>query len=182
LPSAPAEVNIEWGSNGGYSMLRQAIAGCAALLLGAGGAAAQVKSALTSSEIAAVLADAGMLTEMTADLATGTPVAIGQVDKILFYVRALDCAGDPPACENLMFMANWNLDRPITADDYVVVNRFNDSQLFGRAYVLPSKDQVGVEYVIELGGGVAPEHISRNVSRWAEVVAAFIANFSAGAS
>ncbi|MEK7264696.1 MAG: YbjN domain-containing protein, partial [Pseudomonadota bacterium] len=59
-----------------------------------------------------------------------------------------------------------------------VINRFNDSQVFGRAYLIPGRNQVGVDYVIELDGGVTMDNITRNVSRWADVINAFIGHFS----
>jgi len=65
----------------------------------------------------------------------------------------------------------------LSVADLVAVNNYNESQVFGRAYVLRSSGEsgeVGVDYVIELGGGVSKEHIEENVARWADVVAAFI--------
>jgi len=86
-------------------------------------------------------------------------------------------AGDPLACENLVFFANFPLGRTVTADDFRIVNRFNDSQVFGRAYILESRQTVGVDYVIDLGGGVSEDHLAQNISRWADVIAAFVASF-----
>ncbi|MEQ1931892.1 MAG: YbjN domain-containing protein, partial [Parvularculaceae bacterium] len=101
---------------------------------------------------------------------------------INFVVRALNCSGSPAACENLLFLANFDLERPVTPDDYLIINKFNDSQLFGRAYVLANTSQVGVEYVLEMGGGVSSEHIAQNVGRWANIIGAFLGNFSNGTS
>lgn len=145
-------------------------------------ASAETKSSLTAEEIEAVLTEAGLGPTMTEDAATGTPVASGSVGELLFWVRALDCGGAPVACENLMFFANFDLGRNVAPSDYRVINSFNDSQLFGRAYILENGNQVGVDYVIDLGGGVTEAHLSNNISRWADVVAAFIAKFSAGAA
>lgn len=140
-------------------------------------ARAEMKSALTADEVMQVLSDAGLAPQQSSDVATGAPAFLGRSGDIVFVVRGLDCSGAPAACENLLFLANFDLGRPATHEDYEIINRFNDSQLFGRAYVLPSSSQVGVEYVIELGGGVAPEHIARNVARWASIISAFIGNF-----
>lgn len=149
-----------------------------ALALSATAARADVKSALTAGEIMNVLGEAGLSPQQSSDISSGAPVFFGRVGDIVFVVRALDCAGAPTACENLLFIANFDLGRAVTQDDYVVINKFNDSQLFGRAYVLPSQAQVGVEYVIELGGGVSPAHIAQNVARWASIISAFIGNFT----
>jgi hypothetical protein len=99
-----------------------------------------------------------------------------------FVVRALDCAGEPTACENLLFFANFSLDRAVSEADYLIINRFNDSELFGRAYVLGSRNEIGVEYVLDMGGGVSTDHIAQNISRWADIIAAFIENFQQGTS
>ena len=146
----------------------------------AGAAAAQSIDAVTAGELEAALAEAGLNPTMLEDAASGAPVANGQAGQFSFVVRALDCAGDPPACENLMFFANFDLGRNAGAEDFRIVNSFNDGQVFGRAYVLEKRDQVGVDYVIELGGGVSEEHLAQNISRWADVISAFVAKFQEG--
>ncbi len=153
-----------------------------AFLLAAAPAAAQVKSALTAEEIGAVLKAAGLEAEVVEDARTGAPVATGRAGSIQFWVRALDCSGAPKACSTLMFFANFELGRDAAPPDYQAVNAFNDKQVFGRAYLLPERNLVGVDYVIELQGGVAPDHISTNVARWMDVIDAFIAHFSAEAA
>ncbi len=145
-------------------------------------AVAQSKSALTADELSAVLGAAGLRAEMTEDAQTRNPVAAAQAGSINFWVRALDCKGAPKACSTLMLFANFDLGREATTKDYKTVNAFNDRQVFGRAYLLPQRMQVGVDYVVELDGGVTPDHISRNIARWTDVIDAFIAHFSAEAA
>lgn len=116
---------------------------------------------------------------MTEDAQTRNPVAAVQAGSINFWVRALDCKGAPKACSTLMMFANFDLGRDATSRDYQTVNAFNDRQIFGRAYLLPQRLQIGVDYVIELDGGVTADHISRNIARWADVIDAFISHFSA---
>ncbi len=146
----------------------------------AASASAQNVTAVTAEELEQVLADAGLNPEMTEEAATRAPVASGRVGDISFWVRALDCAGVPKACENLVFFANFSLGREATPQDFRIVNSFNDSQVFGRAYVLPGRNEVGVDYVIDLGGGVAMDHLTGNVARWSDVLGAFIDRFQAG--
>jgi len=141
---------------------------------------AQTTSAITADELESVLQAAGLTPTVTEDAATGAPVANGTVGEILFWVRAMDCSGSPAACENLVFFANFDLGRSVSATDYRVVNNFNDSQVFGRAYLLERQNQVGVDYVVELGGGVTNDHLTQNVSRWADVIDAFVKKFSSG--
>lgn len=143
-------------------------------------ASAQTTSAVTAEELESALQAAGLTPSMTEDAATGAPVANATVGEIMFWVRAMDCGGSPTACENLIFFANFDLGRAVSATDYRVVNNFNDSQLFGRAYILERQNQVGVDYVVELGGGVSSDHLTQNVSRWTDVIDAFVQKFSSG--
>lgn len=143
-------------------------------------AAAQMTSAVTGDELESILAEAGLSPSMAEDPATGWPVAGGKLGEVVFWVRALDCAGAPLACENLMFFANFDLGRSATPKDYVVINDYNDSKVFGRAYLIEAESQVGVDYLIDLSGGVSMDHITQSVARWADVVSAFIDSFRAG--
>ncbi|NNE42365.1 MAG: hypothetical protein HKN14_15770 [Marinicaulis sp.] len=145
-------------------------------------AQAQSIDAVTGDQLETVLSAAGLSPTMLEDSATGAPVASGQAGEFGFFVRAMSCSGSPAACENLMFFANFELGRAATTNDLRVVNQFNDSQVFGRAYVLEQQNQVGVDYVIELGGGVSQEHLAQNISRWADVISAFVAKFQEGYS
>ena len=138
--------------------------------------------AVTGSELEAILNGAGLGVSMTEDATSGAPVANAQLGGISFWVRGLDCSGTPSACGTLMFFANFELGRSASPSDYKIVNSFNDGQVFGRAYVLEDASQVGVDYVVELDGGVSAEHVSQNISRWADVIAAFIEKFSSGSA
>lgn len=152
----------------------------AAAAISAGAAAAQNLDAVTADELKAALDEAGLSPTMSEDTSNGWPVASGKLGEIVFWVRALDCSGAPLACENLLFFANFDLGRSVVQNDYAVINSFNDSKLFGRAYLIEAQSQVGVDYVIDLGGGVSKDHLSQNIARWADVVAAFIDTFRAG--
>ena len=122
----------------GFGRAAAALAAGVALLAGEGalsGAAAQTKTAVTANELEAILTDAGLSPTMAEDAASGSPVAAGRLgDNIIFWVRALDCAGGPKACETLMFFVNFELGRPMTPKDYAVINSYNESQVFGRDF------------------------------------------------
>ncbi|MBL4618514.1 MAG: YbjN domain-containing protein [Marinicaulis sp.] len=145
-------------------------------------ATAQTIDAVTADQLEAALEAAGLGPEMTEDAATGAPVATGTAGEFQFYVRALSCSGEPMACENLVFFANFELGRTATAKEYRIVNNFTESQVFGRAYVLANQTEVGVDYVIELGGGVTEDHLSQNISRWADIITVFVTKFQEGYS
>ena len=165
----------------GNKVRSRAAAAAAAVMMAAAPSpsAAQTLSAMRAVEIEATLIESGLAVEMTEDAASGAPVARASMGDIVFWVRGLDCSGD--ACATLLFFANFELGRAVADADYRVVNRFNDKQVFGRAYLLEADRQVGVDYVIELDGGVSQENVAANVSRWADVVAAFIDHFRSGA-
>jgi len=151
-----------------------------ALALTPAAAQAQMLSSVNADQLEAALADAGLNPTMMTDQTTGAPVAVGQAGPFNFYVRTLSCSGTPKSCETLMFFANFSLDRPVAGSDYIIVNSFNDSHVFGRAYVLNGSNEVGVDYVIELNGGVSQDHLAQNISRWADVIASFVAAFQEG--
>ena len=153
---------------------------CAAIVGWAltGAASAEQVAAVTGDQLQRVLEEAGLSPTMLEDAVTGAPVVNGRAGETSFIVRALSCSGTPSACSDLIFFANFNLGRAAHAGDFRNVNKFNDSQVFGRAYVLESQNQVGVDYVIELGGGVNEAHLTQNVSRWADVIAAFVQSFT----
>ncbi len=138
---------------------------------------AQTIDAVTADELEAALDAAGLGPTMTQDAASGAPVASGSAGQFEFYVRAMNCSGEPAACEELMFFANFPLGRSISTADIRKINSFNEGQVFGRAYFIERQSIVGVDYVVELGGGVSPEHLAENIGRWADVVSAFVTKF-----
>lgn len=159
----------------------------AASALAAFPAAAQVKTALTGEEIETVLGEAGLSPQAMLDSKTRTPVfKVATEDGGEFWVRTMDCAGAPPACSTMIFFRNYTLQEgAASAMHYEIVNDYNEAKLSGRAYVLKGAgpngaDQVGVDYVIELDGGVSKEHLARRIAHWSEVVRAFVQSFREG--
>lgn len=140
---------------------------------------AQLVEKMDADALESAMTAAGLSPEIKLS-ADGSPVATGQAGDFSFYVRGLSCEGSPAACEDIMFFANFDLGRAATEKDYRIVSSYNDSQVFGRAYVLKSGTQVGVDYVIELGGGVSETHVAENIGRWADVIIAFVEKFQEG--
>ncbi|MBI1391179.1 MAG: hypothetical protein GC152_00430 [Alphaproteobacteria bacterium] len=140
-----------------------------------GAASAQLTSSMTAADIVAALEAAGMAASMMEDLDSGAPVAKVEAGDVFYFVRAMDCSGG--ACGTLLFFANFALGRDAAPEDYSVVNSFNERQVFGRAYVVADRGEVGVDYVIELRGGVSKENVARNIDTWVDVVASFREHF-----
>ena len=166
--------------------------GLLAIAATVGGAAAQTIGALSATEIERALSDAGYSPKVLEDSSapnqtSGNPLFGGTTflsggTTIVFYVRTAGCTGDPAACENLIFYANFDLNRDVTPDDFRSANGFNDAQVFGRAYILEADKLVGIDYTIDLGGGVTREHLAKGLTRWPDVVQKFIDAFSAANS
>ncbi|MEO1041178.1 MAG: YbjN domain-containing protein [Pseudomonadota bacterium] len=131
-----------------------------------------VTESLSSNDIARILTQAGLSPTMLED-ATGAPVATGSAEGIIFVVRAVDCAGQPARCGQLVLFANFDLQRPAGEQDFRIVNGFNDGNKNGRAYVLEGRRQIGVDYVIDLTGGVTSEHIENRLNRWPDIIGTF---------
>lgn len=137
-----------------------------------------LKTAITAAELDSLLNGAGLPSDVSEDPQNGV-AALSRLGDVAFTVRALNCKGAPRACGTLIFYANFSLGRAPTQADYDAINRFNDGEVFGRAYVRKAEGEIGVDYVVELDGGVTPEHLARNVARWRKVVSEFLARFAA---
>ncbi len=133
---------------------------------------------LTAEQIGTALEEAGFDVTMSEDRDSGHPVARGNIGNLVFIVRAMDCDGSPLACRQLLLFANFDLGREITDRDFRIVNGFNDSAMDGRAYVLERTNQIGIDFIIDLSGGVSNNHIAHRLSRWEGVIATFIDQFT----
>lgn len=142
-------------------------------------AAVDIADSMSAAEIEQMLSGAGFTTTMMADASSGAPVAMARVGQVNFVVRALNCEGEPARCEQLLFFANFNLGRDTTNEDYKVVNDFNDSSYDGRAYVLENSGEIGIDFIIDLTGGVTSAHIESRLSRWQGVISSFLAEMRA---
>ncbi len=140
--------------------------------------ASNMADSLTAAQIGAALEEAGFEVTMSEDRDSGHPVARGNIGNLVFIVRAMDCEGSPLACRQLLLFANFDLGREITDRDFRIVNGFNDSAMDGRAYVLERTNQIGIDFIIDLSGGVSNNHIAHRLSRWEGVIANFIDQFT----
>lgn len=133
-----------------------------------------VREAMTGSQIEAALAEAGLNPTLIKDRATGDPVAAGTLPGgMIFVARGIECEGRPKACAQVVLFANFDLGREVTGEDFRSVNAFNDTNANGRAYVLESKSQIGVDATIDLTGGVTDEHVGSKLTRWPSIVGDF---------
>lgn len=150
-----------------------------------GSAAAQNLSKLTAVQVERALSDAGFSPKIIKKNTKGKLVLGGTItqskgSKIKFWVRTRGCKGKPTACENFIFFANFNLGRDVKSSDFHTMNSFNDTQVYGRAYVLKKSKQIGVDLMLDLSGGVSRKHLSQRIQRWPKVVKKFMDRVRAG--
>ena len=145
--------------------------------MGFGAAQAQLLERVTATQLEELLSNANMSPTIISDAQRGTPVAQGKAGGFDFFVRALGCSGQPAACSELVFFANFKLGRALNQRDRDIINAYNDSRVFGRAYFIPASQEIGVDYVVELGGGVSQSHIEGNIGRWSDVLHQFVEDF-----
>ncbi|WP_158548643.1 YbjN domain-containing protein [Parvularcula marina] len=161
------------------------VAGAALSLSGAHAQDRNVRDAITAKQLEDVLSNAGLNPTMLRDKTTGAPVATGkfydnanrsildQPKETVFAVRGMDCSGIPVSCGQLVLYATFNLDREVTEQDFRVVNEWNDTSMFGRAFVLEEKQKIGVDFRLDMIGGVTGDHVNGRIGRWPEVLKEF---------
>ena len=132
-----------------------------------------IVSGLSGSDLIAMLRASGFTVQGGHDN-TGRPIAFAEYNSIKFVVRTFECRGEQPVCQQLMFLANFNLGREVTEADYRAINRYNDSNVFGRGYVLESDNAIGVDMVLNVSGGVTIANLASNVRMWVSVLGEFM--------
>lgn len=154
----------------------------------------KIRDRITASQLEAMLKEAGLNPTMLRDKATGAPVAtgvfvdhnnlssFGQPRTTTFVVSGKECGGLPMGCEQLVLFANFDLGREVSEQDFRVVNAWNDSSVFGRAFVLESKRQIGIDFRVDMIGGVTGDHVEGRLGRWPEVMRDFRAKLEAASN
>ncbi|MEM8985575.1 MAG: YbjN domain-containing protein [Pseudomonadota bacterium] len=144
----------------------------------------QIVGGVTGMELQQILSAAGFSASVASDRSTGAPVIVGQAGQFPFYVRTFGCEDDggQERCDQLLFFANIELDREITEEDYKIVNRYNESKVFGRGYVIEERQAVGVDFAVNLRGGVTISNLADSVSNWINVLDDFIAQLNTAAN
>jgi len=138
-------------------------------------ALAETKSTVNLSELEQILIAAGLEPEMEVSENDNEPYALVTANGYNFDVRAKQCI--PEGCQVILFFSNFDLGRDITQKDYRAVNTYNDSNLHGRAYVYEAKKRVGIDFVLDLRGGVDTAYIQLNARRFPGLVQEFVDHF-----
>lgn len=87
-----------------------------------------------------------------------------------FAINMYDCQGEGAAnrrCNNLQFLARWEVSNPNTLD---LANVYNQKFVFGRAYVLKDSNTFMFDYSINIKDGVTLGNLRRQVDNWLRVL------------
>lgn len=159
-------------------MLRKAfLVACAAALFHVPGAFAAAPlpetlftKGITRVELTKVLTSQGMTvkdaTENEADPWLKAKTAKG----VEFYVNMYDCDGtgaDSRRCNNLQFMAQWELSTRTTLE---TANVYNQKFVFGRAYMSKDGKTFMFDYSINIRDGVSTGNLKKQVDNWLRVL------------
>jgi hypothetical protein len=81
-----------------------------------------------------------------------------------------DCKGtgaDERRCNNLQFLAQWELGRDAGLDS---ANAYNQKFVFGRAYLSKDGKMFMFDYSVNIKDGVTSENLKRHVDNWLRVL------------
>jgi hypothetical protein len=87
-----------------------------------------------------------------------------------FYVNMYDCEGtgaESRRCNNLQFMAQWELSTRTTLE---TANVYNQKFVFGRAYMSKDGKTFMFDYSINIRDGVSRANLKKQVDNWLRVL------------
>lgn len=132
---------------------------------------AETREAIGAEILSDLLKKAGYSFEMEVDKESGEPRTTISSGGYVFNVRAKNCRSN--GCELLLFFANFNMGRELDLHDFRIVNNYNDSEIFGRAYIFEEQQMIGIDLVIDLRGGVEDDYIRINAQRFPALIQSF---------
>lgn len=129
-----------------------------------------IEGGITRGELVDILASHGMTVKdsTTSDedpwLSAKTPKGTE------FYVNMYDCTGagaDKRRCNNLQFLAQWDLAKNAGVDS---ANVYNQKFVFGRAYLSKDGKMFMFDYSVNIRDGVTTANLKRHVDNWLRVL------------
>ena len=87
-----------------------------------------------------------------------------------FYVNMYDCVGtgaDSRRCNNLQFLAQWELNKNANLDS---ANVYNQKFVFGRAYLNKEGKMFMFDYSVNIKDGVVKDNLKRHIDNWLRVL------------
>jgi hypothetical protein len=124
---------------------------------------------ITRAELVEILSSHGM-TVKDSTTTDADPWLLAKAPKgTEFYVNMYDCTGkaDERRCNNLQFMAQWDLAKNAGTD---TANVYNQKFVFGRAYLSKDGKMFMFDYSVNIRDGVTTANLSRQVDNWLRVL------------
>lgn len=115
-----------------------------------------------------IIQDLGYRADLEVD-SEGDPLIRSSVGGTQFALLFYGCTDNHDRCGILLFKAGWDLDRQV---DMNVINRWNATRLFGRAYLDEVMDP-WIELVLNLQGGVTRTQFESTFEWWGTSVGQF---------
>jgi hypothetical protein len=146
----------------------------AALLLTLSGPAAvadgspQIVDATDPERLVGIIQELGYRARLEAD-GDGDPMIRSSVGGTQFAVVFYGCSDRHDQCQILLFKAGYELQDKVGMD---VINQWNATRLFGRAY-LDDVNDPWIEMVLNVQGGVTREQFENSFEWWETSVGEF---------
>lgn len=125
---------------------------------------------ITRVELSAVLASYGMTVKDSTTKESDPWLTATTPKGTDFYVNMYDCVGtgaDNRRCNNLQFLAQWELSKNAGLDS---ANVYNQKFVFGRAYLNKDGKMFMFDYSVNIRDGVSKDNLKRHVDNWLRVL------------
>src|SRR5262249_22938423 len=124
---------------------------------------------ITRGELVGVLSTYGMTVKDTTTSDEDPWLTATTPKSTVFYVNMYDCAGAgaEKRCNNLQFLAQWDLAKNAGIDS---ANVYNQKFVFGRAYLSKDGKTFMFDYSVTIKGGVTTANLKRQVDNWLRVL------------
>lgn len=121
-------------------------------------------------ELIAVLSSHGMTVKDSTTSEEDPWLSAKTPKGVEFYVNMYDCTGagaDKRRCNNLQFLAQWDLAKNASVD---TANVYNQKFVFGRAYLSKDAKMFMFDYSVNIRDGVTTANLKRHVDNWLRVL------------
>ena len=125
---------------------------------------------ITRVELSAVLSSYGMTVKDSTTKESDPWLTATTPKGTDFYVNMYDCVGtgaDNRRCNNLQFLAQWELSKNVGLDS---ANVYNQKFVFGRAYLNKDGKMFMFDYSVNIKDGVSKDNLKRHVDNWLRVL------------
>lgn len=125
---------------------------------------------ITRVELIAVLSSFGMTVQDSTTQESDPWLSAKTPKGTDFYVNMYDCVGtgaDSRRCNNLQFLAQWELNKNANLDN---ANVYNQKFVFGRAYLNKEGRMFMFDYSVTVKDGVVKDNLKRHVDNWLRVL------------